>query len=237
MDSEENQILTDCLHCGNKGLQNVVGRHFHTIGGFINVPYGTLDTGLAEYYTHFLLSCPVCQNVSLYERYSDETMPKEFFSGDILYPRSTVTYEGIPHKVKAAFESAIKIENISKEICLIALRRTLEAICKDKNAKGKSLVEMTDDLVEKGVFPPTLKDACWIIRHLGNEAAHADDSTVHQVETKKVIGFVDTIIDYTYSLPIRIAKLKKQIESRDVIVKVDQCAEATAEGIPPEISM
>lgn len=57
-------------------------------------------------------------------------------------------------------------------------------------------------------------DACWIIRHLGNDAAHADKIDIFTGEVDQVIGYVATIIDYLYSMPFRVGKMKTKIEER-----------------------
>lgn len=232
MERSASQILENCYHCGNKGLLNIVGTYEQNLGGPIYDEYGRqVDYDLEEYRKFYLLQCPVCKNVTLFEKYSCVMIDPPVIESEILYPRNKISndIEGVPSHIRSAFESALKVKNIDDSVCLLSLRRALEAICKDKNAEGNNLYEMTQDLVQKGIFPQGLEDACWIIRHLGNEAAHADEPSIHQIDVAKVIGFIDNIIDYTYSLPIRISKLKAQIERRDVFVEVDQCAEVTAE--------
>jgi len=59
-----------------------------------------------------------------------------------------------------------------------------------------------------------IEDACWIIRQMGNDAAHADKFRVYTYDIEQVIGYVATIIDYPYSLPYRVEKMKKKIEER-----------------------
>lgn len=87
-------------------------------------------------------------------------------------------------------------------------------ICKEKGAKGNNLEKKIDDLIEKKVLPPMIEDACWIIRQLGNDAAHADKMEVYAYDIEQVIGYVSTIIDYLYSMPYRVGKMKKKIEER-----------------------
>jgi hypothetical protein len=49
---------------------------------------------------------------------------------------------------------------------------------------------------------------------MGNEAAHADKISVYTYDIEQVIGYVATIIDYLYSLPYRVGKMKKKIDER-----------------------
>ena len=69
-------------------------------------------------------------------------------------------------------------------------------------------------LVENKVLPEMIGDACWIIRRLGNDAAHADKIEVYQNDVEQVIEYLATIIDYLYAMPYRVSKMKKRIEDR-----------------------
>ena len=219
IDSKREQILLSCYHCGNKGLLHVVGQYEERFGGPVIDPAG-LQVGLdlEETFSYYLLSCPVCRNITLYQRDADETMFGSY-NDKILYPKNSIDLDGVPNNIKSAFESAVRVESVSSEICLLSLRRTLEMIFKEKQAKGKNLAEMIKDLIAQGILPDALNDACWIIRVLGNEAAHANKSSVTKHDVEEVIGFVETIIDYIYSLPTKIYRLKKTIDSRHQRIK------------------
>lgn len=58
------------------------------------------------------------------------------------------------------------------------------------DAKGETLEKKIEFLVEKKSLPEMLNDACWIIRKMGNAAAHADDIKVHAYDVDKVIEYV-----------------------------------------------
>lgn len=87
-------------------------------------------------------------------------------------------------------------------------------VCKDKNAKGKNLESKIDDLIEKKVLPEMMRDACWIVRQCGNEAAHADDVEFSNSEVTEVIEYVGSVINYLYSTPVKVADLRRRIEER-----------------------
>ena len=87
-------------------------------------------------------------------------------------------------------------------------------ICKEKGAIGANLEKKIDELIEKKVLPPMIGDACWIIRQLGNGAAHADKMDVYSGEVEQVIEYVATIIDYLYAMPYRVGKMKERITER-----------------------
>jgi hypothetical protein len=191
----------------------VVGDHYHIYGGDIIDSHGNIiDKDLQERFEWMLLSCPVCKKVSLIENYSNEYEPDAEI--ELLYPECNINYLGVPKEVKSAFEAALKIKNIDTSVCLLSLRRVLEAICKEQGAKGNSLEIMIKDILEKGKLPNLMDDACWIIRQLGNDAAHAGDIKVHRSDVEQTIGFLKTIMQYLYTLPEQMKELKKKIEKR-----------------------
>lgn len=225
---KNNLMLQLCYHCGNEGLMEVVGKHNHTYGGPIFDKYGEIeDVEIQEYFEWWLLSCPVCKKVSLIQKYSNEceynpNTKKYFQEIDFLYPECNVNYLGVPKEIKSAFEAALKVKNIDISICLLSLRRVLEAICKDQGAEGRNLDTMIKNMLDKGLLPNIMDDACWIIRQLGNDAAHAGEIRVYQSDVNQTIEFLKTIIHYLYTLPKQMEKLKEKIEMRKEKQKTEQ---------------
>ena len=87
-------------------------------------------------------------------------------------------------------------------------------ICKDKGAVGNTLEQKIKDLVGKNIFTSTIDDACWIIRQLGNEAAHADKIEIYQNDIEQVIEYVSLVIKYLYSMPYQVKHMREKIEKR-----------------------
>ena len=81
-------------------------------------------------------------------------------------------------------------------------------------ADGNDLPEMIKDLVDKKILPEMLDDACWVIRQLGNCAAHADDIDFYKYEVERTTEFVGAIIDYLYILPNKINTFKLSVENK-----------------------
>ena len=216
MNNDNKQILVHCYHCGNKGLQNIKGQTKQVFEDYAD-EYERQLIYHAET-TWFMLQCPVCEKVSLYTESTGDGY--EDYRGDyyieqeVLFPQSTIKYNNVPSEIKSAFESAIKIRQIDPDICLLSLRRVLESLCKQQGASGRDLDSMISDLVEKGTLPPVYNDICWIIRILGNKAAHADKSlSLYQNEVDQVISFMQTMINYLYVLPQDAKDLRQRIEN------------------------
>lgn len=213
MGNLKDQVHT-CFHCGNTGLMNYVGNTYWTYDEVERNALGDViyAVQIEHEYWH-VFECPVCHKPVLISEYcfdAQESRPEIKTE----YPTIAVSRDGVPKDIYSAFESAVKTKGIDYSICLLSLRRVLEMICKDKGAEGRDLEKKIDDLIEKKIFPPMIEDACWIIRQMGNDAAHADKIPVYTYDIEQVIGYVATIIDYLYSLPHRVEKMKKKIKTR-----------------------
>lgn len=212
-DKTKFRLLT-CYHCGNRGLMPIEFVHEQNFGGYVYDTQGkAVDRELEETFLWHLVSCPVCGFVTLMEEYNNECMQENDVETSILYPQCTINYTGVPETVKEAFESALKVKNIDKEICALSLRRVLEAICKDKGATGKDLNSMVQDMIARKILPEMFNDACWIIRQLGNSAAHADNIHFPKRQVDETMGFVQSIINYLYILPVKMKKMRRDIET------------------------
>lgn len=208
--------IRQCFHCGNKGLMEVLYTNSYVNENPIFDELGEIESfGIEQRYAWTLLSCPVCKKLTLDQLYTDSVSNFNFDEYSILYPESSVSFEGVPQEIRTAFEAAFKVKNIDSEISLLALRRTLEAICKNKGAKGDSLNAMVQDLIGRNILPLQLNDACWIIRQLGNAAAHTGARLVEPYELEQTIRFLKTIINFLYTLPVQMERMKEHItESR-----------------------
>ena len=203
-----------CYHCGNTGLLKYIGKTGWEEYFSEEDERGRLiPTRLIEHEDWFVFECPVCNKPVIISEYAID-LADEIPVRRIEFPTIAVSQYGVPKDIFSAFESAVKTKGIDYSICLLSLRRVLEMICKDKGAVGHTLDQKIDDLIEKKVFPPMIEDACWIIRQMGNDAAHADKIEVYTYDIEQVIGYVATIIDYLYSLPYRVGEMKKKIKKR-----------------------
>ena len=217
MSNKIDQIINDihtCYHCGNTGIL----RYIDKVGWVNDKIYDStgkvIDYHFIEGEDWYIFECPVCKKPVLISLYFCDDYTKPLYS-QIEYPTVAVQKDGVPINIYNAFESAIKTKKLDPAICLLSLRRVLEMICKDKGAEGKNLYSKIKDLVSKNIFTPSIDDACWIIRQLGNKAAHADNDNFHIYEIEQVIEYIALIIEYLYSMPYHVSKLKKDIESRN----------------------
>jgi hypothetical protein len=226
----EEKVLT-CLHCGNKTLMKQVAKHNVTeheeIYNYSYDPYRPIDVitfGKAWY----LYLCPVCIEVTLerHSWFSEEMGPngEPFVYEDILYPAFSTKENYIPKGVKDAIDAALRVRNLDGAICILALRRALEKMCKDKGAKGKDLFEKIKDLQTKNILPEIINNVSYILRKEGNSAAHADDVDFDTETVNLMIEFTKTILDYVYTLPEKIRKAQERIKKHEIELKEEQKA-------------
>lgn len=208
------QKVVKCYHCGNETLMNKVGEH--NLGS-----YEEEDNDFYFSFSYKMFACPICHKVTLMETYGDETMVRPSSRGDlegytedkILFPINSIESNAMPKKIKEAFESALKVRNIDNNICLMALRRTLELILVDKGSTKWGLKDKIEEIAKKGILPASLKEASSFTKKLGDSAAHGKEIEVDSSDVNSMIEFVEYIIDYLYILPYKIERYKKRIET------------------------
>lgn len=210
LDLPKEEIIK-CFHCGNETLMRQTGEY----------KWGSLDVkedDLNFNYTYEMFVCPICHKVTLRETYGDETMMEPNHRGEmewydtktIVFPINSMESTSIPPKVKEAFEAALKTKNIDKYVGLMALRRTLELILKDKGATKWGLKDKIEEIAEKGLLPDTLKEASSLTKILGDSAAHDKDLEIDQYDVESMAEFVEYIIEYLYVVPDKINCYKER---------------------------
>lgn len=91
------------------------------------------------------------------------------------FPHTRIDFDDtdIPESVKSAFNEALDCE---AQECFVAsammVRKTLEEMCHDQGANGRTLENRIESLKDKVLFPPEVFEALHDLRYLGNDAAH-----------------------------------------------------------------
>lgn len=92
------------------------------------------------------------------------------------------------------------------------IRKTLEEICLDREAKGKNLKDRIADLGTKILIPRELLDGIDDLRLLGNDAAHIENKTFSEVGKEEIevsIEFVKEILKAVYQYESLLGRLRK----------------------------
>lgn len=214
LDQEKREIIK-CFHCGNETPMQKVGEY----------TWGSRDMEFSEIdflYEYELFACPVCHKVTLRETYSDETMIdccdydqfSCFNEQNILFPQNNIESKSVPQKIKEAYSAALKTKGIDKSICLIALRRTLELLLKDKGATKWGLKDKIEEIAAKGLLPDTLKEASSLTKLLGDTAAHDKELEIDENDVEAMAEFIGFIIEYLYIVPDKINTYKKRLDAK-----------------------
>lgn len=203
----KDQKAIQCLYCGNKTLMNRVGQHKYSWDE---------GQGYWGYFLYSMYACPICNRVTFHQTYWDCAQTDydgtDFVDEEILYPVNALKTNALPPVIKNAFEAALKVKNIDDDVCLLALRRTLELILVDKGAIKWGLKDKIEELAKGNILPDTLKEASLIAKMLGDSAAHTEgtNTTIHDIN--KLVDFIEYLLEYFYILPDKISELKKQLD-------------------------
>lgn len=162
-----------------------------------------------------MLYCPVCCNVTLLYESEIYLLPVgNMKNRSILYPQVSIDGD-VPTLINTAFDSALKVRS-DGAICCLALRRTLEMICKNNGETSGTLEKKLLRLSEKGIIPPILDEMAKLLRQIGNDAAHGNDKSFSVTIVNILIDFTRTIIEYVYVLPQKLRKIQKQIDQEEI---------------------
>jgi HEPN domain-containing protein len=91
------------------------------------------------------------------------------------------------------------------------VRKTLEELCRDRQAQGKDLRERIRDLGTKIVLPQELLNGLDDLRLLGNDAAHIESREYEKIGKEEVeigIEFAKEVLKATYQYSALLARLK-----------------------------
>jgi hypothetical protein len=181
------ELILECYHCGN-----VAGHILLCEAGSLTTAYSTdnLPEIVQIECTYYLTRCKTCSGISLY--YDDECdeRPGYIKEAYLCYPLIIRPSEDIPSDIKQSFADAVKVEKVSLNASAILIRRTLELLCKDKNAIGNNLKDQIDDLAAKNIIPLTLSQMGHTLRTLGNIGAHASEYKLDITEVRAMRDFI-----------------------------------------------
>jgi len=95
-------------------------------------------------------------------------------------------------------------------------RSALQIALREENAKGKNLYSEIDDLAQRGILPPIMKEWAHEMRELGNESAHptADQKPTNSRDAQEIVKFLGFLFEYLYTLPKEIQEYRKRRETK-----------------------
>jgi hypothetical protein len=198
-----------CHHCGNTTPQKLL---FQTTNSE-TVYYSNGEPFQLDYY-HFLTQCETCTGLSLYASAIFQDDPENWREEFLVFPVRKNLPEVIPEKVHRAYMEASRISKIAPNAFAGQIRRALEYVCRDKQAKGHTLIDMVAYLAKQGIIPPTLAQMTDGIRILGNIGVHATDVEIDSTDVDTMDDFFKAILEYVYIGPYKISQLKDNLSKK-----------------------
>jgi hypothetical protein len=179
----------------------------------VNV-YGDPPHTDEDYHFWSILLCPSCQKPTLEEIFrSTFEQEMDFWPSHqrILYPSIGSTMDGLPGIIKRNYDAALRVKNVEPNAFAVLIGRTLEAICKDRNASGKNLFEKLEDLSKRNEIPGRLSEMAQKLRLLRNVGAHSDLGEREEEDVPVLVDLCEAILEYIYRAPAKLELVQKRI--------------------------
>ena len=198
-----------CPHCGNKAPQRLIHTQRYMERSW------SVSTGEEnqDRWSTFVAVCETCGHVLLYGNPGDQFNDDEFHFADLDFPKSGQLHRSVPNTIRAVYEEAARIREIAPNAFAVQVRRALEVLCEDRNAKGRLLNDKLKDLSEKGEIPKVLSDITDVLRLIGNIGAHGIGQSVHPLQAYAIDDFFKAVIEYVYVAPAKLQDFKNRMET------------------------
>jgi len=192
-----------CTERGNFGLVNREQKKKPNGNKVLN--FDTLKCGCCSSYVMVLWSANESGDLYSYEQLPWPAKPDSF-------------PEHWPQALGRYWLQAQKcLNDESWDAAALMARSALQVAMREQQAKGNNLRQEIDDLANKGLLPPVIKEWAHTLRELGNDSAHPHPSQVAttQADAIDTVRFLGFLLDYLYNLPHRIAEYRQRREKKE----------------------
>jgi len=151
-----------------------------------------------------LICCPRCYSPHVVSHDYKEDYQEWYWSlGKVIFPEpgDGLDTRVVPEAVARNFAQAARSlrDATAPTAAALMCRRTLEVICADLGAEGKTLQKKLEHLKTVGKIEPRIYQwADQVLRNLGNDAAHEVKDDVSQEDAADALKFTRAIIEYLY---------------------------------------
>ncbi|APY16207.1 DUF4145 domain-containing protein [Brucella sp. 10RB9214] len=193
-----------CPACSHKGAFASLG---HDI---VDAVWNELDTNGNKTYSNIRAGLRHCPN--------EKCSALVFFvdhDGDMtVYPPEVIDFDSsnLPPRILASLEESIKAHAAGCfRASALMVRRVLEELCEDKQAKGNNLMLRLQALSSTVIIPKELLDAADELRLLGNDAAHIEAKTYDNIgaqECEIAIELTKELLKAVYQYTSLVSKLR-----------------------------
>lgn len=197
-----------CPHCSNTAPQRLV----HTQRYKERVWNASLrEESEPASWSIFVAACETCAHILLYENYGDQLDEREFHNGELEFPKYGLPIS-VPSPIRGIYDDARRIRSLNPDAFATQIRRALEALCNDRNAKGHTLASQLRDLAKRNEIPDVLVDLANTVRLVGNVGAHAGSRKVHQLQAYQIDEFFRVLVEFVYIAPRKLSDFKSLFE-------------------------
>jgi hypothetical protein len=206
--------LEVCFHCGNRvplsRLTVHPGREMFDHNG------GERQDEDFEYHVY---QCPTCRGVSIYGDFTDPSKTREeayhriYPQGNRLLPEGhlVTSLDCVPANIVKLYDKAWPLRHIDPGAFAVKIRGALELICNAQGLQGDDLAAHLKVLVAQNTLPGYFGEMTFLMRKVGNIAAHPQPQEVDYWQAEQLDEFFRLIIEYLYVLPSRMRRLKGRL--------------------------
>lgn len=199
-------MLTECKICKA------------TVDAKVHAHYDGYDEEMLVPERYSFAECPRCHSpFILFQNYWGD----QWDSPGRLYPPSDdLVGWTIPTPIRNAFTEAVRCINAKIfTASMIMCRKTLEGVCDDHQAAGKTLKDRLESLKNKGVIEGRLFEWADELRLVGNRATHNVDVEVTPQDAADAVEFARALLEYTYTFRHRFDEFKNRRKQAEATKK------------------
>jgi hypothetical protein len=96
------------------------------------------------------------------------------------------------------------------DAAVVMARSAMQLSLRQHGAKGANLKQEIEDLSQKGLLPPIMKEWANTLRELGNDSAHPapGQAPTTSRDAQDIVRYLDFLFEYLYDLPKQIAEYR-----------------------------
>jgi len=238
------EIKYECGHCANVSKMLVLSK-----GNLDEDILETLESGnqfnITHYWIWHILRCPSCEKVNIYQEYWNSASDVASYDGitntydpyttmERLYPQDKRIFKNLPQYVKESLRVARRLLHLEPLAAAVFVGRTIEYVCADRKAKGRSLEDKIKNLAAQNEIPPQLADMAQSSRLFRNMGAHASGIDSISVEDASVLcDFCEAILEYVYEAPVMMEHIKKRLGELKAQEDQWRVTQANEPPVPP----
>ncbi len=195
---QDPEIVSTCRHCGNCTVLRVLYE----------------SERRKDDVTLLLVDCRSCEEASLLERVWTRDLFDPFGSlsvteETVLYPSTGATqFRFLPREVRKEYESALNIMRHDANAFGVMVRRTLEAVCKERGVQRGTLACNLREMASRNEMPGTLADIADHLRLVSNIGAHHSGADISKDDLPALLDFLNLVLEYLYEAPGRLRALQ-----------------------------